>query len=198
MKLSILIPTTRRRRRFLQCILDILYTQLGEQPAITQTGRLVRHAFPNVEILVDPCEHCKIGEKRNELLKAAAGEYVCFVDDDDRVSGDYVETLMTGIELGVDCVSLRGVMTTNGQNPEIFEHSLKYGAYKTTDNPVKYERYPNHLNCIRADIAKRFKFQAKNWGEDTEWATQIHRSGALKTEYYIDKILYFYDYIANK
>ena len=89
-------------------------------------------------------------------------------------------------------------MTTNGENPEIFEHSLQYNEWKTTDNFVKYERYPNHLNCMRADIAKQFHFPDKNFGEDHDWSKKVHESGLLKNEFYTEKLLYHYRFISNK
>ena len=35
-----------------------------------------------------------IGEKRNWLLEQAKGEYVVFVDDDDLVTNNYVQSIM--------------------------------------------------------------------------------------------------------
>jgi hypothetical protein len=93
---------------------------------------------------------------------------------------------------------LRGIITFDGETPELFEHSIKYKEYKTVDNPVKYERYPNHLNCIKSSIAKQFKFPEINHGEDTDWATQIFNSGLIKTEHYIDSVMYHYNFITRK
>ena len=187
MKLSILIPTIAKRR----LLLDNLLTELNEQiKGIVDVS--------SVEIIIDKIEVEPIGKKRNELLREAKGEYVCFFDDDDLPSNDYIETLLKAIKTKPDCVSLRGIMTTNGSNPEIFEHSIRYKAWRTTKNKIKYERYPNHLNCIRADIAKQFKFPEVNHGEDFAWSKAIHESGLLKKEFYVDSVLYYYKYITNK
>ncbi len=183
MILSILIPTIKKREMFFNDLMANLLEQIGNS---------------DVEILVDKSETDSIGTKRNELLRGASGEYLCFFDDDDLPSKDYIGTLLEAIKTNPDCVSLRGIMTTNGSNPEIFEHSLKYKSWKTTNNKIKYERYPNHLNCIRADIAKQFKFPEVNHGEDYDWSKKLHESGLLKTEYYTDKILYYYKFVTNK
>lgn len=186
MILSLLIPTIDDRREMFENI----YVQLQSQ--------ILKSVFKNdIEIVIDNSSKT-IGEKRNNLLEKSKGKYVAFIDDDDEVSSDYIDTLMNAIKQKPDCVSLRGVITWNGSNPELFEHSVKYSAYATTTNEIKYERYPNHLNCIKSSIAKQFKFKEINFGEDTDWATQIFQSGLFKKEVYIDKVLYHYKYIVNK
>ena len=154
--------------------------------------------FNDVEILIYSGDSETIGNKRNYLMQSAKGEYLCFFDDDDMPSEDYIKELLKGIESVADCISLRGIMTTNGSNPEVFEHSLKYKSWRTTKNEIKYERYPNHLNCIKSDIAKQIKFPEINHGEDYDWSKKLHESGLLKSEYYTDKVLYHYKFVTNK
>jgi len=185
MKFQILICSIEKRKDYLERLLKILHPQLTD-------GVSIQIACDNGQM--------SIGQKRNELLQQSPADYVAFIDDDDRVSNNYVSYNLVGIENGFDCCSLKGEITENGGNPQVFEHSIKYGSYKT--NPegylVRYERFPNHLNCIKSSIAKQFKFPEKNHGEDTDWATQIHKSGLIEIEHYIPEVIYFYDYISNK
>ena len=190
MKLSILVCTLPQRFEQYEELRYNLLEQMGDYSE-------------QVELLTDDHQTDTIGTKRNRLLKEASGEYVCFIDDDDDVSSSYIRTIMEALHAnpGVDCCSLRGVITWDGARPEIFEHSVTYHAYKTNDSPeahVKYERFPNHLNTIKSSIAKKFSFPEINHGEDTDWATQIHLTGKIKTEAYIDKVLYHYLFIPNK
>lgn len=186
MKLSILIPTIDKRKHLLGEVINLLSEQIknfaGDQ---------------DVEFLIN-ADGDTIGKKRNYLLNKANGNYVAFFDDDDRPGEFYIKHLIEGIKKGVDCCSLRGIITTNGGPPELFEHSLKYSEWKTTTNEIKYERYPNHLNCIKADIAKRFQFPEINFGEDHKWSKALHESGLLKTEHYINDVIYHYQYLSNK
>lgn len=188
-KLSILICTLHERRHFLNSLYNILSPQVEEY-------------FNVIEVLTDDRERdeASIGEKRNNLVRRAKGEYLDFIDDDDRISDNYVSLLMQGINKGVDCCSLKGIITEDGQNPLVFEHSIKYSSYKTNPEgmPVRYERYPNHLNCIRSSIAKQFKFPEINHGEDKSFADQLFQSGLLKTEHYIEEVIYYYDYRSKK
>lgn len=184
-KLSILIPTLECRNKLFCEAIQALNSQIDRSI---------------VQVIINKDNGQKsIGKKRNELLQLAEGEYVCFFDDDDMPSSNYIEEVLKGIEKGVDCVSLRGVITWDGINPEIFEHSIRYSEYKTNyDSAIKYERYPNHLNAIKASIAKQFKFPEVNFGEDTDWATQIFKSGLIKTEHYINSVIYHYNYVTTK
>lgn len=150
-----------------------------------------------VEILIDS-EAGSIGAKRNRLLDKAWGTYVAFFDDDDFPCANYLKEIFKGIKLDVDCCSLRGIITFDGEKPEIFEHSLRYNEWATTNNYVKYERYPNHLNAIKKEIAKQFKFPEINHGEDHDWSKQVHEAGVLKTEYYISEPIYQYRYVTKK
>lgn len=190
-KLSILIPYTKDR--------ELMVVSLKNELMFSCPANML----DEIEILTDPREQpTSVGTKRNSLLERATGEYVAFFDSDDKPCNNYIELLLEGIDKGADCCSLKGIMTTDDKNPEIFEHSIKYDKYETIESAkegeVKYLRFPNHLNCIKASIAKKFKFPETNWSEDTNWATQIHKSGLIKTEHYIPDVLYYYLYKNKK
>lgn len=190
MKLSILICHIPKRKEFLNRLLGILEPQIV----------VMRSYF---EIIIDDNPYASIGLKRNHLLTQANGEYVCFIDDDDRVADNYINLVSPGIFGGYDCCSLNGIITEDGNNPRKFQHSIKYSAYDTISDPsgfadIMYLRFTNHLNCIKSSVAKQFRFPEKNHGEDTDWATQIHNSGLLKNEYWIEPILYYYDWRSKK
>lgn len=187
MLLSILIPTLESRQEKYLSLVDKLLDQIEK-------------GYSNYVEIIPLCDKGEktTGKKRNELIQMAKGEYVCFIDDDDEVSKDYIDLVMDGISKGVDCCSLRGIMTWDGANPQVFEHSIKYNAYKTTANEIMYERYPNHLNVIKKSIAEQVKFIEIYQGEDTLWANEINAKGLIKTEHYIDSVLYHYRFIRNK
>ena len=183
--LSVLICTIRERKVFF----DRLYSKLKNQ-----INKFCLNGIVDIEYICDNRE-LKIGAKRNMLVQKAKGKYVCFIDDDDDISDDYLKLLVEACKNDKDCVSLTGQITTNGTNPKRFIHSVMYKEYKEVNNI--YFRPPNHLNCIRHSIAKKFTFEAKNFGEDTDWAMEICKSGIIKTETYIDKIIYFYNFVTK-
>lgn len=189
MKLQILIPTLPERKEKFDALMFELKRQIR-----------INNLFDQVKICVnDAPKGVSIGLKRNELLQRATADYVAFIDDDDNISPDYIERVMEGISKGVDACSLRGIITIDGGVEEVFEHSIRYSAWKTNDTGyVTYERYHNHLNTIKREIAQQFKFPETNFGEDHDWSTQIFNSGLIKTEHYIDSVIYNYVYISSK
>lgn len=141
-----------------------------------------------VEILVNGDNgEVSIGNKRNQLLYSAKGDYVAYVDDDDMVSEDYVDAILKAAESKPDCVGIEGVMDSN-LGAAAFKHSIQFqGWYTGTD---AYYRTPNHLNPIKRSIAQKIGFPDMMFGEDQLFSHALKRS--LKTEVYIDHPLYFY------
>src|SRR4030095_5942855 len=164
--LSILIPSLNKRFGKLGVLLRLLDQQKTDE----------------VEILVNQDNGKKsIGQKRNELTQAATGLYLTSIDDDDRVSNQYIPLLLRGIATGPDCCSLIGRYTHNGRLPKIFKHSIEFNGWYEKNN-ILY-RYPNHLNCIKASIAKQMLYPDTNYGEDKSFSDQLKASGLLKVEY---------------
>lgn len=184
--ISILICTIPKRDTMFRGLIEELFSQ--------------QHPEPNgkVQILWDKSEHDSIGEKRNRLLDKAQGKYLAFIDDDDKVCRNYINLLLEAAEYDCDCASLKGEYSIDGKFDGIFEHSIKYDKWETTDGEIKYLRHPNHLNAIRSSIAKQFKFPEKNFSEDFDWSTAIHKAGVLKSEHYIDPVIYYYNYVTDK
>lgn len=174
--LSILICSLIQRNNYLSRLIKVLKPQLT--------------AEVEVKLYIDNHETAT-GTKRNALLDSSTGKYVVFIDDDDLISEDYVESILKAGESNPDAIVFNGWMTTNGQNKKEFRLSKDYD-YVAQDNV--YYRYPNHITPIRASIAKKFKFPDTNYREDYDWATMIHKSELIKTEANIDKELYYYLY----
>ncbi len=139
-----------------------------------------------------------VGEKRNKLMTMAKGQYVCFVDDDDTLSMDYIHQIFEGMRVapGMDVYNFKVAYSDGRENKNTpVYYSIKYPK----DNNVVsmgriecYERLPNHLMVIKNGIASRVKFREISKGEDTFWAREARPM--LKTEHCIDKTLYYYNW----
>jgi len=133
-----------------------------------------------------------IGFKRNSLLSDSKGKYVCFVDDDDDLSDNYIKVIYKSLLENKDCSSLNGIITFDGKNPKKFIHSIEYDNY-FEKNDIYY-RPPNHLNPIKRDLVSKIKFPDINFGEDADWTMQVAKSKILKTEAIINDVYYFYSF----
>lgn len=181
MRLSILICTMASRKRYLDRLLRVLNNQ-------NKTGE--------VEILISKDkDSVSVGEKRNNLISKAVGEYICFVDDDDVVSVNYIPYILYAMKENPDVITFEGWMTTNGKFTANFV--IKLGEEYKSRNGVYY-RFPNHLAIIKRDIASGFKFKDVSFGEDYDWALRIKEANALKSSVHIKSKIYHYDYRTKK
>lgn len=175
-ELSILICTMPKRKE----VLDVLKNKLIEQDGAMR-----------IEVLTE-CDNgeMSIGAKRNKLLERANGGYICFVDDDDDVSENYVEGILKAIESRPDCVGISGRIFYEGQW-RLFHHSMEYGGWYTgTDG--EYYRTPNHLNPVKRGIALEVMFdESKNFGEDKDYSDRLRP--LLDTEVRIEEPIYIYN-----
>lgn len=190
MKLSILIPTTHQRAH----LLAVLRTELEYQIKLN-------NADGDVEILteVDNPGESPTGTKRNKLLHAATGEYVCHIDDDDEISFDYIKEVLEAIAQSPDVVGFKGWMTTDGANRVDWRISKDLPYCAAIENGVEvYLRFPNHLSPILRKIAIQVGFPDLVMGEDYWYAETLHNLGLIKTEVYIDKFLYHYKFASQK
>lgn len=180
-QLSILIPTLPNRINMLYRLLGILQPQLKEY---------------KIEVLLDSTRGITIGEKRNRMLDQAKGDYICYIDDDDSISGDYVDKVMQGIFKGVDCCSLNGLYRPDNAREQLFVHSIKYKDFYEEDGILV--RCPNHLNVVKREHALACKFPDWDRSEDSQYAFRLRDAGLLKTEHVIEGVIYNYEYNSNK
>jgi hypothetical protein len=177
--LSILIATVPNRRARLERLLDHLWAQILalDEPRM-------------VEIVVD-AGGGTIGEKRQRMLEKAKGRYVAHVDDDDWTHYRYVSRIVKALQDHplVDCLDLNGIITTNGERPEVFRHSFECKMWETI-NGVHY-RCPNHLNVVRRELALEAGFKQEAFGEDFSFSTRLRP--LLKSEASLGEMpSYFY------
>ena len=181
--LSILVPTIPSRGKLLSRLLAIL------APQVT----------PEVEILINMDSGAKtIGDKRNSLLRAAEGEYVSQIDDDDLVSVDYVPQLMVGIRQGVDVVSIRGLYYENGIWKGV-TIDKPYTQWRTvpSEGTLTFLRGVQHLDAIKREIAQSVKFEQRNFGEDSVYGKSIEMKFPNLTSYQVPTDVYFYEYVSK-
>jgi len=189
MKLSILIPSLPIRvGNFLARIVEELNRQIDE---------LKRD---DIELLVYIDNKKRtLGNKRNTLIELSTGDFIVFVDDDDRVSKDYVATIIKTIDENpdADCIVYDVFCTVSNSldtNVEPYSFICKYGIefeYVGHTETTPWYGKPAHTMTWSRRIAKRYKFPDITLNSDYPWVKAAWKS--IKKQVRIDKILYYYD-----
>jgi hypothetical protein len=185
--LSILICSIESRHQLLVDLLAGLYAQVFDLPNPD-----------DVEILynIDNLEK-DVGTKRNELMDIARGKYLCYIDDDDKITADYVAKLVAAAEKDVDVICFLQLTMLDLKHPRISRFAIEY-KQDTDLSDVFQIREPNHLCPTRATIARQYRFPAKSMSEDSERWHLMTKDGVLKTGYTIEEPLYIYDFRTDR
>ena len=193
-QLSILIPSIPER----EDALGLLETAIDKQ----------RNGLP-VELLpnVSPRRTAggpNIPTKRNQLYEMATGKYSVQIDDDDRISTDYVEHVLAACEKGMDCITYDVMciespeVTTRARISTEFDSWYHKGVHTHYGNGevIDYGEY-NYLQApyykvpILTSLCRRVKLnETLNWREDADFMRRIRP--LLQSEVYIPKELYVY------
>ena len=179
-KLSILIPTIPNRvGSFFVNIIDGLQKQIGNRQNIEILG-----LFDN--------KKRTIGEKRQSMLDIANGEYLVFIDDDDRVADTFIEDVMNALDSNptADCVVYDCICTIDNNKKIYCKYGIEY-EYSPDHNTGKWFGKPAHTMVYRAAIAKKHRYTEISHGEDTDWVKRACKD--IKVQVRIDKVLYHYD-----
>jgi len=191
-KFSVLILSIPSRNESLMAAMK----QLQEQADATGQGKAV-------EILVLLDNRSKsIAEKRNDLLQAARGKYIAFLDDDDAISKEYMGKILAAIDEydGVDCISFNQWCTINGEPMNVeFGIGNPHGhLWRDEDGFLgDIKRPPYHMCVWRREIAQSETFNPVygangQSSEDIDWLLRLYPK--VQTEYHIPDALHGYIY----
>lgn len=147
-----------------------------------------------VEVLTDGRDKSTpVGSKRQALLERATGAYVCYIDDDDTVSDDYIDAILSAASHNPDAIGFKTLchgipkgQTSTAANSIRFKWAENFAGYR-------YVRSILHLNPVKREIALQVGFKDKRHGEDHDYSKGL--VGKLKSEIFIDRHLYNYLYV---
>lgn len=183
MKLSILICTVVGRETSCEKIINELVNQISKN-----------NLHGQVEILVE-IDDCKItvGTKRNILKNKASGEYICFIDDDDMVSEDYLSEIFLAIESNPEIITFQVQRYKNGNLDEVYIPNIHIGNLKSGN--ITFMRNLLHLCPHKKHLVDKISFPDKNFAEDFEYSMAL--ANLSPKDCRIDKNLYLY-YFSEK
>lgn len=189
MVLSILIPSIPERREQLVRLTNELYKQcLSLQTAHPSLG--------SVEILVDDSIKfteggLSIGGKRDLLVQHAGGKYLCFIDDDDTVTPNYIETLVRLCNEGQHIITFR-TLIKNDHYWGIIDMNLETLTNTEVSPHGTINRTPWHICPVLSEIAKNEAFTDLNHNEDWTWMERVLSN--VHSQYHSDMILTQYNH----
>lgn len=177
--------------------------------------------MPDVELLyLLDNKRRPVGAKRNDLLAAARGEYISYIDDDDEVASDYVSRIYRAIvqtrksERPADVVCFR-------QQAHLSPHGIIHDCYyslahyhqrkpeqrrmlepslgpdgKPLPNVLKWTGPPAHTMAWRRALVADLQFPEQTFGEDVGWVDLACQRA--KTEVQLEQVLYHYKFDAER
>lgn len=176
-KWTILVATLGQRGDRLQRLMEQLLPQVDKHDGAVTVSAL----WNNGE---RPLSHV-----RQALVDNAQSEYISFIDDDDMVPEDFVDTIVPLLD-GVDYVGWQMQTYVDGVALKPTFHSLRYDHW--WDDSAGYYRDVSHLNPISTLLARQVDFRRTSPPEDVAWVDQIRPF--VLTEHYVGdgKIMYYY------
>lgn len=188
-KLSILIPSIPSRKRIFEALLSNLQQQISacktNHPALGSV-QLITHAGAS---FLD--SGLSIGEKRNDLVQSAGSEYLCFLDDDDTVPPNYIESLLRLCYQEADICTFRALLKMRDYWG-IVDMRLAYAVNDQATPEYTMRRRPWHICPVKTKFAQLYRFEDKNNAEDFAWMEKVLNHCAI--EAHTDKILFQYNH----
>lgn len=187
-----MVPSIPKRAK----MADMLCMKVGIQ--INELNAL-HHTLGEVELIGDYRDSFldggpSIGKKRQSLVERAEGKYLCFLDDDEDIAPNYVETLVRLCQLDTDVVTFRNLTKTDFYWT-VVDMSLKNPVNEEATPERIVKRKPWHICPVRSEYAKKYQFEDSNYGEDWKWFEQVLKH--CDTEAHTDAILHVYNHSAK-
>ena len=133
-----------------------------------------------------------IGSKRQGMVNLAQGQYLTFIDDDDRIADDYIELIMKTLydHPDVDCVVYNVICNINNSFDKLCKYGIEF-EYGDINGGLEWRGKPAHTMVYKSSIAKNHLFMDMNRGEDVNWVVRACKD--IVSQVRIDKVLYYYD-----
>jgi len=137
----------------------------------------VHPSLGNVQILVDDSKRfldggLSIGKKREALVRRAEGRYLCFLDDDDSIAKNYLETILRLCQQDADVITFRN-FSRLASYWMVVDMSLNHEVNEEATPDAMVCRRPWHTCPVKSVYAKIHQFSDTNYGEDWEWFEQV-------------------------
>ena len=202
MKISVIIPTYAPGKYIFECLNSIMNQTIQDDSyeilVILNGPKEPYHEMlsniPKIKLYYS--EKKGVSNARNIGLNNAKGEYICFIDDDDIVSSNYLEGLLN--KSSINTVAVSNVYSFLNEKNEKRENFFICKHLRKENNGIHISLYKNRsflafpvAKLIHKDIIGNKRFNPSfNNGEDALFITSI--SNQIKSiEYAGDNVIYY-------
>jgi glycosyltransferase involved in cell wall biosynthesis len=185
--LSVLIPTITEREQQANALFRSLEARAKGLPV-------------EVLMLRDNCFQ-NLGEKRNQLLRAATGQYITFLDDDDALCEGYFELVLAATAQDADVITYDQRAIVDGEEGRI---TCALGNPHEPFCPGGVAKRPPWFWCAwRRDLAAAYRVPESfvdangvTHHEDVLWLRHLWVEATTQTK--IDAVLHRYNFDSSK
>lgn len=175
--------------------LDFLEAQRGHVFYLAENIKDQIGTLPVEHLIVCDNRARSVGLKRQACLDIARGDYIAFVDDDDKIAPTYVEKILSAItETNADVITFDQRAVVNGEeaivNFDISNADEPFTGTTGNQEPGTVKRNLWHVCVWKRELVKDCLFPDHSYGEDLEWSLQAR--ARVKTHHHIDAVLHEY------
>jgi glycosyltransferase involved in cell wall biosynthesis len=140
MDISVIVPTYKPQNYLWQCLDSLFHQTLNynkyeiiiilngcNEPYYGQIRRHIDSYKDKCQVMLQQTDIAGVSNARNLALDIANGKFICFVDDDDWVSENYLEALLN-ISKSENCLTEANVRNYN-ENTQLYEDDYLTRAY---------------------------------------------------------------------
>ena len=181
-------------------ILSICIATVPERQAQFDALRKMLGDHPEVEYVIDPRPRgeLSVGAKRQSMIEHATGQYVVHIDDDDHVAPDYIQTVVSALASGPDCIGHYEVVEGMAPAPQLSKWTKDAPRWmegrEAQRYKVDYVRTTFHKTPLKREHALAIGFKDMRFAEDHDFSKRLKASGLCRTEVFIPRVLYIYRY----
>lgn len=201
--ISVIVPIYKVEKYLKRCVNSLLNQSYSDFELILvddgspdNCGNICEeYAAKDKRIRVIHKENGGLSDARNAGLRIARGEYIAFVDSDDWVATNYLETLLKVIELTDSDICECEVLKTTGEIEKYKKKDEKYTSYSSEKalellicDKILHQYVWNKL--YKRSCLKDIPFAVGKINEDEFWTYQVFGNARQITK--ISNVLYYY------